>query len=79
MASVHAHEFLSLIGEAGEPRSLAQLVALAQQQFGEAVRFHTCKLQDLEPEALLAFLIKMEKIVPEQQGYVLNRARICNH
>ncbi|GAA5191057.1 YecH family metal-binding protein [Ferrimonas gelatinilytica] len=79
MASIHAHEFLSLIGEADSPQSLPQLVALAHRQFGESVRFHTCKLQDLEPEALLAFLIKMEKIVPEQQGYVLNRARVCNH
>ncbi|SHH33883.1 YecH family metal-binding protein [Ferrimonas marina] len=79
MSSVHAHEFMALLAESAEPKTLVQLAALSEQHFGEAARFHTCKLQDLAIEDLLAFLNKAGKIVPEGEGYVLNRARVCNH
>ncbi|GAA4896696.1 YecH family metal-binding protein [Ferrimonas pelagia] len=79
MASVHAHEFLGLLANSDQAKTLAEMAALSHQQFGEQARFHTCKLQDLEIEALLAFLVKAQKIVPQADGYILNQARVCNH
>ena len=47
--------------------------------FGSEERFHTCKLNDLDLDALLEFLLKREKVRELEGQFVVNMARICNH
>ncbi|MCR9963955.1 YecH family metal-binding protein [Vibrio antiquarius] len=73
MSEIHAHELLNLLRETPMDRE-----ALAQH-FGNTVRFHTCKLNDLGLDALLAFLLKRDKIRELEGKFVVNMARVCNH
>ncbi|EJG1582240.1 DUF2492 family protein [Vibrio parahaemolyticus] len=49
------------------------------QHFGADVRFHTCKLNDLDLDALLTFLLQRDKVRELEGKFVVNMARICNH
>lgn len=51
MSDIHAHNLLNLLRET--PMSRDELA----QHFGADVRFHTCKLNDLDLDALLTFFI----------------------
>ncbi|MBT0082440.1 YecH family protein [Vibrio alginolyticus] len=73
MSEIHAHELLNLLRETPMDRE-----ALTQH-FGASVRFHTCKLNDLDLGALLAFLLKRDKIRELEGKFVVNMARVCNH
>lgn len=50
MSDIHAHNLLNLLRET--PMSRDELA----QHFGADVRFHTCKLNDLDLDALLTFI-----------------------
>lgn len=73
MSDIHAHNLLNLLNET--PMNREDLAA----HFGLETRFHTCKLNDLDLEALLDFLLKREKIREVEGKFVVNVARICNH
>lgn len=73
MRDIHAHKLLNLLRET--PMSRAELAAY----FGLNVRFHTCKLNDLDLEGLLEFLLEREKVHELEGKLVVNMARICNH
>ncbi|MBY6186190.1 YecH family protein [Marinobacter hydrocarbonoclasticus] len=79
MSSVHAHEFLAMVADAAEPKTLEQLQAMATERFGADVRFHTCKFDDLTIDALLTFLLERDKLMQVGDGYQVNAARVCNH
>lgn len=49
MSDIHAHNLLNLLRET--PMSRDELA----QHFGADARFHTCKLNDLDLDALLTF------------------------
>ncbi|MCV5371452.1 YecH family protein [Escherichia coli] len=73
MSEIHAHELLNLLRETPMDRE-----ALTQH-FGAIVRFHTCKLNDLDLDALLTFLLQRDKVRELEGKFVVNMARICNH
>ncbi len=73
MSDIHAHNLLNLLRET--PMNRKELAA----HFGLETRFHTCKLNDLDLDTLLAFLVKREKIRELEGKFVVNLARICNH
>ncbi|YCO05598.1 YecH family metal-binding protein [Vibrio sp. VNB-15] len=73
MTEIHAHNLLNLLRES--PMDRDELTA----HFGKGVRFHTCKLNDLDLDALLAFLLKREKVHQLEGKFVVNMARVCNH
>ncbi|CAM3104095.1 YecH family protein [Vibrio mytili] len=73
MSSVHAHNLLNLVNET--PMDRAELTA----HFGDNVRFHTCKLNDLDLESLIIFLLKRDKIREQNGKFVANMERVCNH
>lgn len=77
--SIHAHELLNLIGEQSEPLTLDQIKALAAEQFGAEARFFTCRLDDQTIEQIVTFFVKMQKVAPMGEGYVLNRGNMCSH
>ncbi|BCN25422.1 YecH family metal-binding protein [Vibrio alfacsensis] len=73
MSEIHAHNLLNLLNEI--PMNRDELATY----FGTDVRFHTCKLNDLDLDALLEFLLKREKIHEHEGKFIVNKARICNH
>ncbi|MGR2849308.1 YecH family metal-binding protein [Vibrio vulnificus] len=73
MNDIHAHNLLHLLKEQLMDR--AELLA----HFGGETRFHTCKLQGLDLDSLLSFLLEREKISEQQGKFCVNLARICNH
>ncbi|EKA7375105.1 DUF2492 family protein [Vibrio parahaemolyticus] len=73
MSDIHAHNLLNLLRET--PMSRDELA----QHFGVDVRFHTCKLNDLDLDALLTFLLQRDKVRELEGKFVVNMARICNH
>ncbi|MBY5921976.1 YecH family metal-binding protein [Ferrimonas balearica] len=79
MSSVHAHEFLAMVADCAEPKTLEQLKEMASARFGAEVRFHTCKAEDLTISALLDFLLARDKLTQVGDGYQVNAARVCNH
>ncbi len=73
MTEIHAHNLLNLLGET--PMNRDELA----QHFGMEVRFHTCKLNDLDLDTLLEFLLKHKKVSQVDGKFIVNMARICNH
>ena len=73
MTEIHAHSLLNLLRE--PPMNRDELAA----HFGSEARFHTCKLNDLDLDALLEFLLKREKVRELEGQFVVNMARVCNH
>ncbi|PFG58772.1 putative metal-binding protein [Vibrio sp. ES.051] len=73
MSEIHAHDLLNLLRETSMGRE-----ELAEH-FGPTVRFHTCKLNGLDLDALLAFLLKRDKIRELNGKFLVNMARVCNH
>ena len=73
MTEIHAHNLLNLLRET--PMNRDELAG----HFGSEARFHTCKLNDLDLDALLEFLLKREKVRELEGQFVVNMARVCNH
>lgn len=73
MTEIHAHNLLNLLRET--PMNRDELAG----HFGSEARFHTCKLNDLDLDALLEFLLKREKVRELEDKFVVNMARVCNH
>ncbi len=73
MSEIHAHTLLNLLRET--PMNRDELAT----HFGVDVRFHTCKLNDLDLDTLLEFLLQREKVRELEGKFVVNMARICNH
>ncbi|MFM2593729.1 YecH family metal-binding protein [Vibrio harveyi] len=73
MTEIHAHNLLNLLRET--PMNRDELAG----HFGSEARFHTCKLNDLDLDALLEFLLKREKVRELAGKFVVNMARVCNH
>ncbi|BFN29886.1 MULTISPECIES: YecH family metal-binding protein [Vibrio] len=73
MTEIHAHNLLNLLRET--PMNRDELAG----HFGSEARFHTCKLNDLDLDALLEFLLKREKVRELEGKFVVNMARVCNH
>ncbi|AIV04020.1 hypothetical protein LA59_00395 [Vibrio harveyi] len=73
MTEIHAHNLLNLLRET--PMNRDELAG----HFGSEARFHTCKLNDLDLDALLEFLLEREKVRELEGKFVVNMARVCNH
>lgn len=74
---IHAHNVLNLLNEQALTRE--ELAEKLAQEYGSEARFHTCKLSDLDLDALLTFFVKMEKVVLEGDKLRTNMARVCSH
>lgn len=74
---IHAHAVLDLLRE--QPMSETELRALVNSEFGEEVRFRTCKLSGFDLDSLLEFFVKREKVILSGGKWTVNAARVCNH
>lgn len=78
MESIHAHNVLNLVNELGSDISTEQLTELMAATFGDAARYHTCRMQDLTADMLIQHFVKKGKLAAqgEQLSY---RGCQCNH
>ncbi|MEQ6343459.1 YecH family metal-binding protein [Vibrio cyclitrophicus] len=74
---IHAHNVLNLLSE--KPLTREELTQELALTYGAEARFHTCKLDGLDLDALLKFFLKMEKVVIVDNKLCTNRERVCNH
>lgn len=79
MNQIHAHAVLNMLLAAETPYSVNSLKQAIVAEYGEDVLFHTCSLQDLTFEALLAFFLERGKVVQVGDAITANRERMCSH
>lgn len=74
---IHAHKVLNLLKT--QPMTEQELREKVASEFGENVRFRTCKLNGFDLESLLAFFVEREKIVAQNGQWAINLENVCSH
>ncbi len=78
--SIHGHEVMHMIADAGRAFMKEELVAEIGAKFGETARFHTCSAEDMDAAALVEFLAARGKFQSAGDlGMTLDASAICNH
>jgi probable metal-binding protein len=80
MESIHGHEVMHMIADAGRVFSKAELVTEIDGKFGEGARFHTCSAENMSAGELVEFLISRGKFQSsDEQALTLDESAICQH
>jgi probable metal-binding protein len=79
MESIHGHDVMALIAEAGRPLSRSEIVALTSQRFGAEARYHTCSAEGLSAEGLVDFLKERGKLTGGDGALSLDTGEVCQH
>lgn len=74
---VHAHKILNQLKV--QPMTEEQLRQFVITEFGSKALFHTCKLDGMDVDALLAFFQAQQKVLIKDGVWYLNQAEICQH
>ena len=73
---IHGHEVLRMM----EGRKFAtsdELTAAIIAKFGADARFYTCSASDLDAAGIVAFLEVKGKFKPLDDGFTMDRAKVC--
>lgn len=80
MQSIHGHEVMHMMADAGRAFTKDELVAEIGAKFGATARFHTCSAEDMDGAALVEFLAARGKFQSAGDlGMTLDVSAICNH
>ena len=79
MESIHGHDVIDMIQQAGHPFSRAELIAAIAARFGASARFHTCSAENLSADGLLEFLSARGKFVGSDSALAIDPAKLCQH
>ncbi|MBB3321074.1 MULTISPECIES: YecH family metal-binding protein [unclassified Atlantibacter] len=79
MTSIHGHEVLTMMLADGQCWTTERLVAAIEEKFGQAARFYTCSAQGMTAGELVEFLAARGKFIPQDEGFVTHKSKICNH
>jgi len=80
MESIHGHEVMHMIADAGRSFSKAELIAEIGAKFGESARFHTCSAEGMTATELVDFLMARGKFQSSDgQSLTLDSSAICQH
>lgn len=78
--SIHGHDVMHMIADAGRAYSKAGLIAEIGTKFGENARFHTCSAEGMTAAELVDFLIDRGKFQSsDEQSLTLDTSAICQH
>lgn len=80
MESIHGHDVMHMIAEAGRAFSKAELITEIGAKFGESARFHTCSAEGMTAAELVDFLMARGKFqCSDDQSLKLDASAICQH
>ena len=79
MSSIHGHEVLHMMLDAGTAYTTEGLIAAIEQRFGREARFHTCSAAEMNAAQLVTFLANKGKFVPQEAGFTTAASKICQH
>lgn len=75
--NIHGHKVLDILSEQSFTRE--DLKSYIVNEYGEDVRFHTCKTEGLDFDTLFDFFIKMKKINGVEGLYSTHLENKCSH
>lgn len=79
MKSIHGHDVMHLIADAGRAFTKDELIAEVGRKFGEDARFHTCSAENMTAAELIDFLSARGKFSGTEQAMSIDPASICQH
>lgn len=79
MESIHGHEVIDMIQQAGRAFSRAELAGAIEERFGAGARFHTCSAEGLTAEGLIDFLAARGKFAGSDNALAIDPSKVCNH
>lgn len=77
--SIHGHEVMHMMLEAGTQFSKATLKQAIESRFGADAKFHTCSAAEMNAEQLIEFLAGKGKFIASDDGFNTTAEKICNH
>lgn len=77
MNQVHGHEVLAMMQ--GKAFSVESLRNAMIEKFGENTRYFTCSASDMTADELIQFLMNRGKFMPMDDGFTVDKTKICNH
>ncbi len=78
--SIHGHDVMHMIADAGRAYSKAELITEIGTKFGENARFHTCSAEGMTAAELVDFLISRGKFQSsDEHSLTLDTSAICQH
>jgi probable metal-binding protein len=77
--SIHGHDVMRMMVEAGRPFTESQLEEAIVQRFGAESRFHTCSASEMTPKDLIGFLKMRSKFIVSDNTVAMRAENICNH
>lgn len=77
--SIHGHEVMRMMVEAGKPFTESELEETIVRTFGAQARFHTCSAENMTPKELIGFLKVRNKFVISDDAMAMRSENICDH
>ena len=73
----HGHEVLEMMqGRSYTEKSLLEAIL---EKFGPEERFYTCCAENLTAQELIDFLKEKGKFMPAEDGFTVDRSKVCDH
>lgn len=79
MTSIHGHEVLNMMLADDQSWTTERLVTAIEEKFGKMARFYTCSAEGMTAGELVDFLAARGKFIPQQEGFVTHKSKICHH
>ena len=79
MASIHGHDVIDMIQQAGRAFTRAELIGAIGDKFGAEARFHTCSEEDLTAAGLVEFLASRGKFLVSDNALTIDPSKLCQH
>lgn len=79
MESTHGHEVMRMMVETGFTYTRESLITAIRERFGAEARFHTCSDEEMNAEALVAFLESRGKFSGSADSMSMKPESICDH
>lgn len=77
--SIHGHEVMRMMVEAGRSFTESELEEAIVNRFGGQARFHTCSAEDMTPKQLIGFLKMRNKFLISDNAMAMKPENICDH
>jgi probable metal-binding protein len=77
--SIHGHDVMRMMVEAGRSFTESELEEAIVRKFGAQARFHTCSASEMTPKELIGFLKMRNKFIISDNAMGMNPDNICDH